>query len=88
MWLLTKFLKYLIPPSFIDNVLSGASKSKSTFCKTPKPLQFSHIPLGELNENNLGSIFGISKSPNEQLCWIENIFVWPSNGSIETKPPE
>ena len=40
---------------------SGINKSRLTSCFTPIPKQFVHAPKGELNENNLGSNFGIEK---------------------------
>ena len=55
------FLKYSIAPSFIDKFASGISFETSGSYLKPKPLQSLQAPIGELNENSLGSSSGIEK---------------------------
>ena len=49
------FPKGLIPPLAMEMDRSGMILSTFTTCSTPKPLQWSHMPFGELKEKELGS---------------------------------
>ena len=49
------FPKGLIPPCATESERSGIILSTLITCSTPKPLQLSHIPFGELKEKELGS---------------------------------
>ncbi len=41
---------------------------------TPKPLQLGHAPIGELNENSLGSISGI-ENPQTLQAWASEYVI-------------
>src|SRR3712207_2903730 len=45
----------IIPPSSILLLLSGITNSSSISIKLPIPSHLSHLPKGELKENNLGA---------------------------------
>ena len=47
-----------IPPACMDSFLFGNILSELTSYTCPSPLQFLHIPLGELNEKVFGSGLG------------------------------